>query len=620
MRPRLFLYAVPAALLWTGFTLAQQPASPADLFPARVLAYAELRQPGPLAQEIASLFHGSLLANVPDSLAKLQAKLGKDDFHGEHHRVGAVGLALSPEVIKEVGRIKGAAAAFLGIENGEPQYLAVVLPGESLVPTFVLRAYLTVDDARPVGKVEGVMVYRAGSYRQARPEGVGRRESGPAFAMTPEALFIGSTEAVKDAVRRLKGQGGGSSLAKSERFQEAGREAPNEPGLFAYADPAGLFEVLRKVAVPDLADVARAINPKGFRSVFDSLTLSNGTLPYRRTVLLDPNEKSPLLEILPNAPADLSLLRYVPKDAVLAAALSNGEGAKRWPKLLEFMDTIARVSGARGPLPSEAIRQMEQGLGVDFAKDVAGKIKTIGFALGNLQSAPVRKVVRKGPGFESGSIGPEVPAVFLIEATDEDAARKLTEELLPRFLRMVSRRQTLGPTRKQVKGQTILSLKMAEHEHVHYGRHGKTIVLGPYEDPVALALASGAVKDGWLTDPKLAGRLQEQSIFLAVAKPVSGLMGAFFMTGSAYYGSTPAPQVEKGVAPPPAKQDGPGDQRVKVTVERGPAQLGPEQQKMMKELSKLLAKEQPLVFSVTRSLAASGLRARPAACGNLSRC
>jgi hypothetical protein len=46
MRPRLFLYAATAVVLGAGAGRAQQPLAPAELFPAKVLAYAEVRQPG----------------------------------------------------------------------------------------------------------------------------------------------------------------------------------------------------------------------------------------------------------------------------------------------------------------------------------------------------------------------------------------------------------------------------------------------------------------------------------------------------------------------------------------------------------------------------------------------
>jgi hypothetical protein len=656
MRPGLFLHAATAAVLAAASARAQQPQTPAELFPAKILVYAEVRQPGELAREIASLFRGSLLTNVPDSLVKLHDKLGKEDPRGDLRGIGAMGLGLCPEVLREVGRIKGAAAALLGIDkSGEPEYLVAVLPGDSQAPTFLLRTYLTMGDVRPVGKAEGVTLYcsvqrvwrRSPDTRPDRggprpqPQAPTIREYGPVFAMTPEGVFIGSPEAVKGAIRRVKGKGDGASLAMSETFRQASKEAPDEPGLFTYGEPPALAEILllvgargrpapagrevftdddvqaaappepaaspapaRKAAappepaaspaprgVPWIWVVAKALNLRAFRSEWRSVTLSKGTLRFRQSVLLDPTQKSIVLDLLPVMPVDTSLLHYVPKDAVLAVALSNSDGAKRWARLLEFVDEIERLAGAgrEKAQPSAAVRQIERELGVDFGRDVAGKIRTLGFALGNLQNIPVRKVIRKGPNFESGSFTPEIPALILVQAVDEESARKLTDDFLPKFLRA----KGLEPAARDVKGQTLYQLKLGEHENFYYGRHASTIVLGPYEDPVAQALAAGSGKNGWLADAKLATRLKKlhQPVALAIAKPASALLGFVLLRGGGYHKQTATSAPEKGFTPGP----------VKDTVERGPASLGKEEQQMLKRLGKVLAKEDLLVYSVTRT-------------------
>src|SRR5262245_50236078 len=43
---------------------------PAEVLPAKTLAYGEFRQPGQFLKEFADLFEGSVLGNLPDSLAK----------------------------------------------------------------------------------------------------------------------------------------------------------------------------------------------------------------------------------------------------------------------------------------------------------------------------------------------------------------------------------------------------------------------------------------------------------------------------------------------------------------------------------------------------------------------
>src|SRR5262245_66681281 len=65
---------------------------PAEVMPARTLAYLELRQFGQLYKEFASLFEGSYLGNMPDSLHKLYERHQKDlPPRSEERRVGKEG-------------------------------------------------------------------------------------------------------------------------------------------------------------------------------------------------------------------------------------------------------------------------------------------------------------------------------------------------------------------------------------------------------------------------------------------------------------------------------------------------------------------------------------------------
>src|SRR5262249_35851705 len=131
--------------------------NPAEVLPAKTIAYGELRQPGQLVKEVASLFEGSALGNVPDSLARL--------FEGRErpHRmedVGAAGLLFAPEVSREVPRMRGAAVALTGMGRMGPEWVAVLLPGDSNGPPFLLRAFLATGPVRPAGQVEGVQLYQ----------------------------------------------------------------------------------------------------------------------------------------------------------------------------------------------------------------------------------------------------------------------------------------------------------------------------------------------------------------------------------------------------------------------------------------------------------------------------
>src|SRR5438067_11915570 len=104
MRAHLLLVAVVLSLLGPVRARADHIKDPAEVLPAKTIAYGELRQPGQLAKEVASLFEGSALENVPDSLARLF------DGHERPRHLegpGAAGLLFAPAVIRAMQRLRG---------------------------------------------------------------------------------------------------------------------------------------------------------------------------------------------------------------------------------------------------------------------------------------------------------------------------------------------------------------------------------------------------------------------------------------------------------------------------------------------------------------------------------
>src|SRR5262249_41374140 len=328
--------------------------SPAELAPAKTLAYIELQRPAELAKELAALMEGSYLANVPDSLAPLYAKAPRARPRGPD-ALTMIGVALAPEMLKEFGRIKGAAVAITGIdkEQGMPELLVVVQPGESNLPALMMRMFLASYSSgayrssvgkrnemrggcERAGDTEGVGLYR---YVERRFEGDAKptvQVMGPAFAKLPDALLIGSPELVKQAIRRVKGKETAKSLANEPAFKKAREDTVPAPGLFAYANPPAVMDLLGQLGVLEggpggkeqhaptwIGALIQLVNPKAFVAVADQLSLRDGTLHYRRRVYFDAKEKSPLVELLPKGPVPQHLLDFAAPDALLFAAVAN---------------------------------------------------------------------------------------------------------------------------------------------------------------------------------------------------------------------------------------------------------------------------------------------------------
>jgi hypothetical protein len=339
--------------------------------------------------------------------------------------------------------------------------------------------------------------------------------------------------------------------------------------------------------------------------VGDRLTLSKGTLRYSRTVLLDPKEKSPFLELLPSTAVNTELLHFAPTNASMALVLSNGDGEKRFASVVKMLDTIVpMLHGRDRNLPSQELEELEQALKLNLGKDVAGKISQVAVAVGDIMNAPIKRVVRQGRNFRSESVTPQVPVVVVIQATDEDAAKSLMD-LVPQVAGMISGGKGPGIRTKEIDGQTISILPIDKHESLHFGRQGSTIVLGPYLKPVTQALANGAAKNGMLADPKVAVPLKKTdgAVLVAVAKPVTILVGGIWGWRSVSVGNEARSIGGKRFddkSDPPKDEGPPPKPEVKVTIEENPAFKDKEGEQFMKVLRKLQQTEEPLVVSLTR--------------------
>ncbi len=614
MNPKTCGFLIVSLLFATGSLHAQEIKSPAELMPAKVWAYGELREVGRFAEEIQKLFAGSMLGDVPRSLDKLRDKIGRPARMGVGE-LAALSFFLAPEMARELKNIQGVGAAFTGIDaSGEPKFLIVVLPGKSNIAPLAMRIGLTAAPMRLTETIERVPVYRPVNLgvRKVGPEN-GKGDVlvayvGPAFAMAPGAMLIGSPDLVKDAILRLKGKNQEDSLAQNLTFQDAIRDIENHPGLVAFSSPSAIlsgFKISPQGGGPIMFIniVGQLIGTQTLRGAGYGLSLDKGTLRFQEVALLDKNEKSPLLEVLPSRPVDPSLLNFAPRDAIFAAAISNIEGEKRYEKALDLADNVI------GPIlnvkPSEIIQQLEKQAELDVGKDVIGKITGIAVAMGDPLKAPIRRVEEKGPNFHRVSVSPEVPLVIILQAEDEAAAKEL-EKLAPRVIGLIHKRQE-DPKTKKVAGQTIHEVKLARSESMFYGRKGSTLVLGPFANPVAQALVQGGKKQGLLTQPRLAARAKEldDGVALLLVRPVGTVMLLMGVSG----GSVEMRQSSPPKAIPDFKKDQKHLQRQPAVEPAGDEKgfkkdeivpRGPEEEKMMKQFSKILELEDWFILRVAR--------------------
>ena len=526
-------------IAWPGLAAAQTVKNPADVMPAKTVGYLELRQPGQLIKEVQSLLEGSVLSK-PDMLTKLQEKYKASSFQRGPEMVQAASLLLAPEIPAEIGRIQGAAVAITGIEkDGMPEFVAVILPGDSNLLRLAWRAFplafasgYSSSDGKTrvegtsrfesIGDVEGVTLYRIRTRERRTPAGGEApdkdqvREQSPALAMLSDALLVGSPERVKEVIGRVKGTDKTPALASTRAYQEASKGMGDRPGIFSLGDVKALLATLDGLPIPPgqkemLDTIKKLVNPAALESVSQTLSLSNGTLRFRWQAQLDPTEKSRILDLLAGSGINPEMLHFVPRDATVLLALSNADGEQRFGRLLTLANEIHQAMGGRGRTPSEELERLEQMIGTKIGMDILGKIHGVAVGL-------------KTPSGISDLTPP--PVVAVLQGTNEAAAKSLAEQTSPHLYGLITGTPDLKPDTQELQGQTVYGLPF-----VNYGRQGATLVIATKPEVVADALNSGVKKQGLLSDPTISARLSidpkigakesGETVVLLTAKPLT---------------------------------------------------------------------------------------------------
>ena len=506
----LALIAAPAS--------AQQVKEPVDLLSARTLACLEVRQPEQLAAEVNLLLKDSALDDLPMWMARYRAKHPNDNERLRPDRYfGMSALLFTPETIRELGRLRGAAVALTGFTpEGKPVIVGIILAGDSNIVPCILRILLLESDYAVIAEAEGVPVLgrRHPDYRKANPV-EGQKEpppvvdEGPYLARLPDGgLVIGSdVDAVKDVLKRAKGKSGEPSLGGLAAYREAAK-LRERPGLFAYVNPATLSAALDENAqrnpgaLADWKAVKALINPSAFRGAVASLVLENGNLELTVRVDQDRLGLSPAVLLLPEKPAAADGLTFAPRDGLLALTSDLSDGQKRWEKLITLLDAYAALRGQSDiNLPGKRIREGEEKQGFRFGADVFARLASMTVVVDTAEM--------------------QMPTL-IFTAKDAEAARAL-EELLPRVVAVLTNDDPAKPTRQEVDGVSVGDIKGdgVRAPELFYARQGSALVVGREPKRVARVARTGPKKEGQAADPRLAEALKkaDNALLLGVVSP-----------------------------------------------------------------------------------------------------
>jgi hypothetical protein len=507
-----------------------EPQDPAELFPADTLAYLELRQPERLAQELGVLFKGSALEDMPAFLARLRERMPEDTNTWHFSSANAFALMLSPEMLADLGKMKGAAVAITGWDKEGPQFVAVVLAGDSFWPTYTLRAYLSVGkEFRVSEEVEGIPLYQAVSHADGptnRPPGPGlpppggfpgqggppgkpgpgapplppgpgpRRAAeatGLAYALLPRAVVIGSTPgSVGQVIRRLKGKAEEPALSGTAQFKDAAKDRDHS-GLFAYANVTLLNDLLGADASAKLIldRWEPLLNRSSIQYAVASLALEKGDLALKARVALDPHQTCPLAQLISRGKTDLEWLHSVPPDALLAVSMAFPEGETRLARLWTLSDSISEPleKGSFEDRVKEHLKQLRDKVG----KGTLDKIANVGLAV--LPLASEEELI--------------LPVVVVVTAADADGAKTLEERAVPRLHALLLGGKPASIRQGKIAGQNLRILTSESMPEVYFGRQGTTVVIGQDGPSVAAALSAVGKNGGLLGEEKTAVVLRD---------------------------------------------------------------------------------------------------------------
>lgn len=498
--------------------------SPASLLPARTALYVELRQPGTTLKELSGLLQGSCLADYPSGLQRLKQQ-------GDISEVfECTGLLLTPEGLKDAQKFEGLALAILGpIADGGVEYVALLQPGESTSPGLLLRRYLADSDVQAAADVEGVKVYRHTSFSASgagnaaarmqammmqqmprmAPQGQFPGAGMPTgaietdIALLPGLIVIGSPAAVKETIAAAKSKGTGPRLAEDPAFQQASKTFGDRSGVFLHANLKGLAAAMEKLEADKRPGWAGLLDPAALPSASGGVTLVDGTVYFRFTSASAGELKSPLLQSLPTTAFKPELLHFVPTNMEAVVGLANPEGSKRWERVLELADAVIKASDANTRLPSRQVDRLEDDLKIKIGPDVAAKITQL--------------VVAQGPAKSSGANG---PLLIVLETSDEDAAKSLVTDGLPKVLAALLG-QRVVPTVKEVGGRALHVADLGSRGTWSFSRQGNVIAVSSDTDLTSAALTAGEKKQGALADARIAAGLKATATagLVLIARP-----------------------------------------------------------------------------------------------------
>ena len=387
-------------------------ADPATVMPPDTTLYVEVIRPGEQLEQLLQIFAD---AGMPDPLSMLleQAKATRTGPGGRGVQAAALGpmMLLNPSLINEMKKIEGLAVGVVQFDDpatpGEdPSLVGVLYPGQSDAVRGMLEIIIGAGSA-------GVETHGNATVYLLK--------TGPKAiyaATTADAILIGTPKKmVTDVIDRMSGTSPSSgtretaiprdSLASQERFQRQAGARRMDSAVLAYLDLDRLIGQIpnggpgqgmnNEFAMVDKMFDIRAIEQVSARS-----RITNDGVLIEFAASLKPGHTSAVYDIIRTPPADRSLLKFVPADALGFATLAVGDGEERYERIRVFTEKLLEFlqrdnPAAQRQTASQAVALVEQMIGISIRDDL----------MVNVESALIAMLPPEMPDIEARTTSPD---------------------------------------------------------------------------------------------------------------------------------------------------------------------------------------------------------------------
>ena len=263
----------------------------ATLMPANAFAYVEISQP----------------ANHVEQIAKLMGLTGRNFSDNDDRVVVRIedGLALSsdfqisPALLRELKKFRGAAVAVTGVSDRGPKGVAVINPGDSDLLTGVLETGIQLVPSEK--RIKGFPTFQI---------------ENEVWIVKTTQLIVASTEREEIArcIARISNPSA-ESLAENKKFQLA-RASNKGAGVFAFVNPASAFEQFGPNANQEMAIAKMALDIDHMNFVSLAIRSTDSGAQARLDVDYQEEHQSLAYGLIRTAPLSKNALKHLPSEAV----------------------------------------------------------------------------------------------------------------------------------------------------------------------------------------------------------------------------------------------------------------------------------------------------------------